>query len=440
MSKKFKQLSLDDRIKIQAGIEKGLSLAKIAILIDKHKSTISSEIKTNSVIEQKGVRKKRFNDCLHRNKCSGNPNCLGILRCPKSSCSGCDQGCGKGLCSKYEKEVCPLLFKSPFVCNNCDKRKKCPLEHIFYIAKRADDQANFRRKKSREGVAITEKEAIRIGAIVKDGLDKHQGVYHIMKTHKADLMFSKQTLYNYIGKGVFPNIGNLDLERKVKYKPRKTTSNIRHKVDKACRRNRTYDDYLAYVIENPEASFVQMDCVESTRGDSIAAVLTIHFVAAHFQLAFLLESKTAFTVEQIFNSLKITLGEELYKKHFANILSDNGSEFSDPESIESHEGCPGWSRVFYCDPNRSDQKGACEKNHTYLRLILKRGVPFSSYELTQEKVNLMISHINSAKRASLNGKTPYEAFCFLYGSELLDKLGIVKIAPEKVTLAPKLFK
>ena len=27
------------------------------------------------------------------------------------------------------------------------------------------------------------------------------------------------------------------------------------------------------------------------------------------------------------------------------------------------------TRIYYCDPNRSDQKGALEKNHEYIRYV-----------------------------------------------------------------------
>ena len=47
--------------------------------------------------------------------------------------------------------------------------------------------------------------------------------------------------------------------------------------------------------------------------------------------------------------------------------------------------------------------------------------------LTQDKVNVMFSHINSVPRESLGGKTPYELFTFIYGTEVADKFNIQKI-------------
>ena len=47
--------------------------------------------------------------------------------------------------------------------------------------------------------------------------------------------------------------------------------------------------------------------------------------------------------------------------------------------------------------------------------------------LTQDKLDLMFSHINSVPRKSLGGKAPYEALEFFYGKEPLEKFNIQKI-------------
>mgnify|MGYP003320216144 CR=1 FL=1 len=61
-------------------------------------------------------------------------------------------------------------------------------------------------------------------------------------------------------------------------------------------------------------------------------------------------------------------------------------------------------------------------------------------DATQEKINLMFSHINSTARENLGGKTPYEIFTFIYGEETANKLGIQKINKDEVVLKPHLLK
>ena len=59
--------------------------------------------------------------------------------------------------------------------------------------------------------------------------------------------------------------------------------------------------------------------------------------------------------------------------------------------------------------------------------------------LTQEKINIMMNHINSYSRLKLGNKTPFEAFEFYYGSELFEKLGYKQVEKNQVIINPKLL-
>lgn len=121
------------------------------------------------------------------------------------------------------------------------------------------------------------------------------------------------------------------------------------------------------------------------------------------------------------------------------MLTDRGTEFEKCELFEVNiETGEIRGNIFYCDPQSPSQKPHVENNHNYVRDILPNSKSLKN--LTQEDLNLMFSHINSTPRASLNGKTPYEAFEFLYGNEILNKLNIQKIEKDMVTLKPYLLK
>ena len=99
-------------------------------------------------------------------------------------------------------------------------------------------------------------------------------------------------------------------------------------------------------------------------------------------------------VNEVFQDLKRTLGDFEFSRLFEVILTDNGTEFSDPESIElSAINGERLSNVFFCDPNASWQKGSIEKNHEYIRYVLPKGTSFAG--LTQEDCNLLASHIKT---------------------------------------------
>ncbi|MFR7491750.1 MAG: hypothetical protein ACLUXK_06540 [[Ruminococcus] torques] len=116
----------------------------------------------------------------------------------------------------------------------------------------------------------------------------------------------------------------------------------------------------------------------------------------------------------------IPIWEQSYiEKLFPVILTDNGASFKDPAIFERPEG-ELLSRVFYCDPMASWQKGRLEKNHEFIRYIIPKGTTFAG--LDQEQVTLITNHINSVARASLNGCTPFELALLLIDRKLLDHL------------------
>ena len=116
-------------------------------------------------------------------------------------------------------------------------------------------------------------------------------------------------------------------------------------------------------------------------------LLTIHFVETSLMLAFLRDSNTSASVIQIINLLDKFLGNKKFSRLFPVILTDNGSEFSNPKGIEKRDTIPrSRTNVFYCDPSAPYQKGACEVNHELIRRILPKGSSFD--DLTQKDIFL----------------------------------------------------
>ncbi|MNL42599.1 hypothetical protein D3C87_1650630 [compost metagenome] len=155
-------------------------------------------------------------------------------------------------------------------------------------------------------------------------------------------------------------------------------------------------------------------------------------------IGFLHNEKTSDTMASTLDKLQETL-EENYFKLFSLLLTDRGTEFEKHDLFEVNiETGEIRSKIFYCDPQTPSQKPHVENNHNYVRTIIPNGKKLRN--LTQEDLELMFSHINSTPRKSLNGKTPYEAFEFLYGNEILTKLHMKKIEKDMVTLQPYLLK
>jgi IS30 family transposase len=193
---------------------------------------------------------------------------------------------------------------------------------------------------------------------------------------------------------------------------------------------------LVFINENLDTPVVEMDSVEGVKGGKV--LLTIHFREPQFMLAFLRDANTSQPVINIFEKLYWEIGPDVFDKLFPVILTDNGSEFSNPSAIEFDSQGNRRTRIFYCDPSSPYQKGAAENNHELIRRIIPKGNSFDSY--TQNDITLMMNHINSYGRKKLNNRPPYQIFSLLHGSNTLKKLGAVLIPPNDVILKPELLK
>lgn len=178
-----------------------------------------------------------------------------------------------------------------------------------------------------------------------------------------------------------------------------------------------------------------MDTVEGVKSGKV--LLTLIFRSCKLMLAFILEDKTSSSVLKVFNYLEELIGNELFEKTFPIILTDNGSEFSNPLALEFNDEGIGRTRIFFCDPNASYQKGTIEKNHEFIRYIIPKGKSMDNY--TQDDINRMINHINSVARDSLNGQTPFDLATLLIDNTVLESLNLEKIDPDNILLKPYLI-
>lgn len=429
---KHSHLTFDDRLKIQKHITEGKSFKFIAGELGKDPTTISKEIKNHIQFLKTGCYGKVHNDCLNRMDCTALHLC-GNKRC-RHYCRFCITHRCASLCPEYQLEVCSRLSLPPYVCNSCEERRSCTLEKRTYSALPAQKEYEHIRTEARQGLQITEEDVLRLDALISPLILKGQSLHHICVNHSDEIMQDERTLYRYVARGIF-KARNLDMPRVVRMGKRKKKRDS-FKVDKKCRINRTYQDFLKFMSEHPGLTIVEMDSVEGKKGGKV--LLTLHFVVPQLMLAFIRDANTSRSVTEIFDGLYGELQPEDFCRLFQVLLGDNGSEFSNPTAIEKDQQGNQRTMVFYCDPQASYQKGAAENNHTLIRRIIPKGTPMDN--LTQEDISLMMNHINSYSRPNLGDKTPYAIFAALYGEEILKKMGAVLIPHDKVTLHPSLLK
>lgn len=388
--KKNKHMTFEDRVDIQECLCKGMTFKAIGKRIGKDQTTISKEVKLHAV---------------------DLPNAYSKL-----------------------KETCPKLLKAPFVCNGCEKKRyaSCQYMRRQYVAKTAQEQYQTTLVESREGIPLNRKEFYDNEEIISRAVKNGQHIYHAIKAN--NLTVSKSTVYRHINKGYY-TILPVDLPRAVKFKPRKRPKS--EYVPAGLKVGRSYEDFLAFIAENPFCNYVEMDTVIGRVGGKV--IMTFQFVEPDFMFGLLLEDKTAAEAADKIRALKSSLSGQgfSFSKFFPVILTDNGGEFSNVFAFENDLNGSKETSVFFCDPNASYQKPHVEHNHTMFRDIAPKGTSFDSF--TQDTVNTIFSHVNSVKREQFNGKSSFEMFSFLYSSNLANLLGIVEIDPKQVIQSTKLL-
>lgn len=426
-------LTEQDRCMIENLLNAGLSPLAIARKMNRAHSTIVREIRKHRAENEDDLKQKK-NFCSRRKSCFKSHLCnFPPGNCPRR-CSQCKiVECGK-LCPDYCEEVCPKLSISPFVCNGCKDIGTCKRRKFFYHAHSADKEYREILHECRKGIDASVAEIQEYNFLISQCGKNGQSIHHIIQAHKDVFQKCEKSVYNYYNSGFF-SLPRGEMPRMCMRKPR-TVPKKRHKIDSKCREGRRIEDYRKFIAEHPELTTVQIDSVIGKVGGKV--LLTLQFESG-LLLAKLRDTNNSQSVIDYFDMLERSFGLEKFKLMFPVILTDNGSEFSNPAAIEqSPYTGEQRTKVFFCDPNASWQKGSIENNHTNLRRILSKGCSFD--RLTQDDIDIVLSHINSYIRQKYDNVPALTKFSAIFGEDSLKLLNLTLIPPEDVILDPKLMK
>lgn len=414
-------LTVQERIIIEKGIENGSTKAAIALTIGKDKSTVGKEI-------------KKHRELVH--KSSYKINCANMKNCSHNHV--CDN------CADFKPFTCNRRDRSPGACNGCSKYTYCRYDKYRY-------KADFSHKKYREdlvdsrtGINMSYEECKAMADIIVPLIKAGHSPYHIVTNH-PELNISEKTLYNYIENGIFREFGLLDIDLRIKTKrkiTKKASNKYKKREDKKYLNGRTYDDFINYTAENKNLSVVEMDTVYNN-GSTGPFMQTFKFLDYSFMFIVYQEEKTAKSMVEGVDLLEKILGEDLFSEEVAIIKTDRGSEFCDAEGFEKEENESRRTRIFYCDPMASGQKGSLENNHKEIRYICPKENDLKDLGLnSQEKANLIVSHINSQSKEHLKGKSPLEVMEFMNPAlyQKFKDFGIERINKDNIVLKPYLLK
>lgn len=415
---------------IEDRLNKGVSPYRIAGELGKSHTCIMNEINRNKI-----SNRTYRNDCLEYDNCRLHGVC-GKKGCIHRLCVKCKARCFKH-CPHYVKSHCDVLEKSPHVCNSCSSKNICRFEKYFYRAEAADERADAELHEKRMGFDLTLEEVMTIDRLVSDRIKAGQSPYHIKQTLGDALPISESTLRRLINNDEL-SARKGDLHKTVNRKVRITTNNKNRNINHATQKiGHFYKDFIDYK-NKCDPFYWEMDCVMGLATDR-TCLLTLCLKQTHLQLAFVLPEHTPQCVVNTLDMIETVLGLELFKRVFPCILTDNGQEFSLIQemirscTVKDEER----TKLFFCEPLRSNQKGLCENNHRLIRYVLPKKTSFEF--LTQPHATLLMNHINSYSRASLFGSTPYKISADVLPEDFFWQLGIEEVAPEDINLTPSLL-
>ena len=162
-----------------------------------------------------------------------------------------------------------------------------PTPHVFYEARAAQLCADSVLVSSRRGIDADEPAAAARLEVIRDCLRRGLSPEQMAARNGGPVDLSPSTIYRWVSAG-YDGMTNMELRRKVGYRPRKRAAG------RAATRHSARRSHAAFLAlgEDACAAAWEMDTVEGAREDS-ACLLTLLHRPSRLQLALPLEEKAA---------------------------------------------------------------------------------------------------------------------------------------------------
>ena len=395
----YTHLNIEERKDLEQYLQNPeITLKLIAAQMGRAPKCIREELKRHRELR---TRKNARNKCGKQNECTRNRLCT---HCLTGLCKSCSYDNCNDICDQYfEYPVCPRTTRFPYVCNGCPENVSCKLPRMYYIATIAQSKYENNVREWKIGPRLDDQEMAKLSKNVKKGVDMGHSLDVI--AHENDIPASTTTLYRYVNSRYIAGVVRVDLKRAVKYKTQNKVKVSPINYDHL--NGRRYEDFLERMENNPPSHLWEMDTVIGKKGANEKCVLSLLHRATNLQLYFLLESHTMAEVNRVFDGIKNYIGPDLFKETFEVLLTDNGSEFYDPLSIETDpETGEKLIDIYYCKARHSEQKGQAEKNHEHFRELVPKGK--SMNPLSRKDIRYVSNMVNNYPRKKFQYHTPLE--------------------------------
>lgn len=240
-------------------------------------------------------------------------------------------------------------------------------------------------------------------------LEKHYSPEAVLLEIKRDNLdfqtkISVGTLYNYIRRGIFPNLKLADCPM-----PRKKKTGKKRKVQKRDSAGTSIEKRPESINNKEEVGHWEMDSVVGPRGKSKKSLLVLSERKTRQEIVILLRTHTAEEVVKALDRLERDMGEKQFRERFKSITVDNGVEFSDNEGMErSRRNKRNRTKVYYCHPYSSWERALNENQNRFIRRFVPKGVNFDG--ISKREVKAIEAWMNDYPRGTFDGKSAGEVY------------------------------
>lgn len=213
-----------------------------------------------------------------------------------------------------------------------------------------------------------------------------------------------RTIYNYIEKGVFLNL-------KLEHLPvkRERKRNKKRRVQKQRSAGVSIEKRMEEVESREEFGHWEMDTVVGKRGKSKKSLLVLTERKTRKELILMLKNHTAAEVVKKINYIEKQLGTRMFRNIFKSITVDNGTEFSlASELTKSRRSAKPRTKVFYCHPYSSWERGSNEVANKLIRRFIPKGTDFDEYG--RRKIRRIEEWINNYPRELFGGASSNDLY------------------------------
>lgn len=241
--------------------------------------------------------------------------------------------------------------------------------------------------------------------IVNDGYSPEAVLGEIkQKELPFQTTISKTTLYRYIDIGIFLSLTNKDLpvKRRKKKKHKKVRKQARANAGESIERR------PEEIESREEFGHWEMDTVIGKRGESKNSLLVLTERKTREEILIKLAEHTMEQVCKALDFLEVKW-DGMFSEVFKTITVDNGTEFSDCAGMQkSVTGEGSRTKVYYCHPYSSYERGTNEVTNRMVRRKIPKGTNFD--DKTDDDIQDVEDWINNYPRGIFGYQTAQMMF------------------------------